>query len=240
MRPPPHAFGLERLGRTHAATQSREETMKQIYADFNDIAADGTLPLTCAGSVESISELEEGLKDGEEVWFTDGELLAKGRVFRRADATWEGKSDWSFQGRSSTKMTNARRMSGDLWKGVQLNEWTVPSAGAEDLERALERLDAVAYTMITIDAADDHCLTVGGGAGKYVVVVTFDNQAFFTLLRRDPAAGIVMLNVGGQEGDYPAEQVVGVSQALQAARVFLATGGLDETQEWVRSGQSDP
>jgi hypothetical protein len=71
--------------------------MKEVYADFNDIADDGTLPLTSAGSVSSIAELTEPLEDGDEVWFADGELRAKGRVFRRADGTWEGKSEWSFR-----------------------------------------------------------------------------------------------------------------------------------------------
>ncbi len=70
--------------------------MKEIYADFNDVAADGTLPLTCAGSVASIAKLKEAPMDGEEVWFTDGELRIKGRVYRRKDGTWEGRSDWSF------------------------------------------------------------------------------------------------------------------------------------------------
>lgn len=70
--------------------------MKEIYADFNDIAADGTLPLTCAGSVASILGLKEPLADGEEVWFTDGELRARGRVYRRKDGSWEGRSDWKF------------------------------------------------------------------------------------------------------------------------------------------------
>src|SRR5262245_20834776 len=77
----------------HLATQSSEDTMKVIYADFNDFAADGTLPLTCKGSVTSIASLKEGLKDGEEVWFTDGELRVKGHVFRCKDGSWEGRSD---------------------------------------------------------------------------------------------------------------------------------------------------
>jgi hypothetical protein len=70
--------------------------MRKIYADFNDIAADGTLPLTCAGSAESIVKLDTPLADGEEVLLTDGELKASARVFRRADGTWEGRSDWRF------------------------------------------------------------------------------------------------------------------------------------------------
>jgi len=58
--------------------------------------ADGTLPLTCAGSVSSIANLAEALEEEEEVWFTDGELRAKGRVFRSATGTWEGRSEWQF------------------------------------------------------------------------------------------------------------------------------------------------
>jgi len=30
--------------------------MRQLYADFNDLAEDGTLPLTCSGSIESIAQ----------------------------------------------------------------------------------------------------------------------------------------------------------------------------------------
>ena len=70
--------------------------MKEIYADFNDFAADGTLPLTCQGSVDSIAEEPDGLEDGEEVWLTDGDLRVRGRVFRLKDGGWEGRSDWRF------------------------------------------------------------------------------------------------------------------------------------------------
>jgi len=69
--------------------------MKEVYADFNDIAADGTLPLTCRGSIESIAQIG-GLIDGEEVWFTDGELRVRGRVFLANDGTWNGRSEWRF------------------------------------------------------------------------------------------------------------------------------------------------
>lgn len=71
--------------------------MKEIYADFNDIYSDGTLPLTCAGSVESIESFGDTLVNGEEVWLSDGELRVKGRVFRSSVRCWVAQSDWSFE-----------------------------------------------------------------------------------------------------------------------------------------------
>jgi hypothetical protein len=70
--------------------------MKEVYADFNDIAADGTLPLTCAGSVASIANLKEPLQEGEVVWLTDGGLRVSACVARRSDGSWEAHSDWKF------------------------------------------------------------------------------------------------------------------------------------------------
>jgi hypothetical protein len=74
----------------------REATMKELYADFNDFAEDGTLPLICAGSIESIGKLKEPLMDGEQVILTDGDLKVMARVFRQKDGSWEGRSDWAF------------------------------------------------------------------------------------------------------------------------------------------------
>lgn len=71
--------------------------MKGIYADFNDIAADGTLPLTCSGSIESIAMLDNELQEGEEVLLTDGELRVVARVYRRPNGSWGAWSDWKFE-----------------------------------------------------------------------------------------------------------------------------------------------
>jgi len=72
--------------------------MKEIYADFNDFLADGSLPLTCIGSKESIASLETTLVNGEEVLLYDGELTVIARVYRLANGTWEGRGDWKFFG----------------------------------------------------------------------------------------------------------------------------------------------
>ncbi len=54
--------------------------MRTIYADFNDFQADGALPLTCAGSISSIASLSGPIKEGEEVWLSDGTLWVIARV----------------------------------------------------------------------------------------------------------------------------------------------------------------
>jgi hypothetical protein len=70
--------------------------MKRIYSDFNDIAADGTLALTCKGSVDSIAALTEELSVGEQVVLSDGEMEVVARVFRLSHGSWEARSNWKF------------------------------------------------------------------------------------------------------------------------------------------------
>jgi hypothetical protein len=68
--------------------------MIEIYADFNNFAEDGSLPLTCQGSIASIDALGPVLTDGEEVWLTDGELRVQARVYRSRDGWWEARGNW--------------------------------------------------------------------------------------------------------------------------------------------------
>lgn len=70
--------------------------MKELYADFNDFAADGNLSLTCQGSLASIRALDEPLQEGETVWLSDGELRVQARAFQFGDGTWTAESDWKF------------------------------------------------------------------------------------------------------------------------------------------------
>jgi hypothetical protein len=71
--------------------------MREIYADFNDIDADGVLPLTCVGSTRSIAGLRVPLVDGEEVWLTDGELKVRANVSIAEQGWWEARSKWCFE-----------------------------------------------------------------------------------------------------------------------------------------------
>lgn len=70
--------------------------MREIYADFNNIAADGTLALTCDGSRNSIEALTNPLSEQERVWLSDGELRVQATVHLTDAGSWIARSDWSF------------------------------------------------------------------------------------------------------------------------------------------------
>ncbi len=71
--------------------------MKVIYADFNDFDEHNHLPLTCDGAVKSISQLAQPLREGEEVWLTDGDLRVRAKVRMIGQGTWEAYGDWQFE-----------------------------------------------------------------------------------------------------------------------------------------------
>ena len=124
---------------------------------------------------------------------------------------------------------------GDRWDGALNHEWRIEHASSADFEHALDRLDAKVHTLITVQREGEQHLAIGGGAGQYVVYATFDNERFWSLLRAQAATGVVMLNAGGQEGDYPASQVVTREQARRAGLAFLGTGELDPSQRWAEN-----
>lgn len=128
--------------------------------------------------------------------------------------------------------TSRRRIRGDRWDGPLNHDWTIEDASPADFERALEQLDGRSRTMLTVEGDGQRHLTVGGGAGRYVVYISFDNDDFWNLLCPIPQAGIVLLNAGGQEGDYPAKQIVDLAQARAAGRAFFDHQGLDPAQQW--------
>jgi hypothetical protein len=130
--------------------------------------------------------------------------------------------------------TNARRLYGDHWDGVLNHEWYIDAPSTDDFEHMLQRLDARRYTMLTLQGDGEQHMAIGGGAGRYVVYATFDNDEFWNLLCRTSAEGIVLLNAGGQEGDFPAMQVVSIEQARAAGHAFLEACRLDPEQRWER------
>jgi hypothetical protein len=120
----------------------------------------------------------------------------------------------------------------DQWHGVTCDEICIESPQDADVTRSIEALDAASRTTLTLERAEAS-MTVGGGQGRYVVFVRVgDDEEFWNLLSEADATGVVMINIGGQEGDFPARQVVDHEKATRAALCFLESGRRDATLTW--------
>ncbi|MDC3982186.1 Imm1 family immunity protein [Polyangium jinanense] len=129
---------------------------------------------------------------------------------------------------------SALSIHGDKWHGVLNDEWHVDRPSWDDVDKAIRRLDAKTYTIVTVQGPGEQHLAIGGGSGRYIVYATFDNCEFWNLLSTDSTNGMVLLNAGGQEGDYPAAQIVDQEQARTAARTFLLDLRLEPSLRWER------
>jgi hypothetical protein len=93
-------------------------------------------------------------------------------------------------------------------------------------------LDGESQTLVTLGINEDSYISIGGGANKYIVTVTFDNFDFYILLDSPKSEQIEALIVGGQKGNYPANQCVDLLRCLLAARTFTESGKLDDLLTW--------
>ena len=120
----------------------------------------------------------------------------------------------------------------DHWHGVTCDEICIESPQDADVTRSIEALDAASRTTLTLERAEAS-MTVGGGQGQYVVFVTVgDDQEFWNLLSKADETGVVMINIGGQEGEFPARHVVDHEMAARAAVCFLESSLRDPTLTW--------
>ena len=121
----------------------------------------------------------------------------------------------------------------DEWSGVHCGETEYEDISWSDLQKLINRLDARKYTMVIISPGEDNNLTIGGGGGQYVVVATTNGDRFFEVSRDLPGEkSTVLLNVGGQEGDYPAEMIVDEVTATACAMTYLRSGTMDDRFTW--------
>jgi hypothetical protein len=106
-----------------------------------------------------------------------------------------------------------------------------------DIDAAVRRLDNETWNDIYLKpngAAAETFLTVGGGAGRYVVSGSERGERFPTLVNPNGSeSDLVPLCVGGQLGEYPSRYVVDLDSALEAVRRFYDVGGFNCGVNWV-------
>jgi hypothetical protein len=123
------------------------------------------------------------------------------------------------------------RITADLWTGTDDAGEELRDPSWPDVEAWIRRLDGKAHTMVTLEGIGSKHLTIGGGAGRYVVYAAME-ELLRTLCAGPGTESKISLFIGGQEGDYPDHIVVDTEIALRAAKAFFETGRLDETLRW--------
>ena len=121
----------------------------------------------------------------------------------------------------------------DEWHGIHCKESAVDNPSIENAFEAIGSLDGRVKTLAVLSDRDGSSLTIGGGAGRYVVFVSTKDEKCFNLLSADTSTQEkVVLNAGGQDGEYPAQQIVGLQQVLDAVSAFFQTDVMDSNQSW--------
>ena len=125
------------------------------------------------------------------------------------------------------------QIAADRWSGVLTDDDVIVSPTLDDLHRVIGALDANIRTSVFLKGDNGAYLAIGGGTGKYIVYASPSDQQFWNLIANRPDEnGIVSLAVGGQDGDYPARQVVDKNIAIMAAESFFLKGERDPSFHW--------
>jgi hypothetical protein len=127
------------------------------------------------------------------------------------------------------------RLTIDDWTGALNHKEEILNPDLEAIEAAIRALDGERRTLVVLKGPGDHHLAVGGGGeGKFIVYMTSDNESFLTAINpaMQDASETILLCAGGQEGDFPVRQVIGVAESLAAARSFAVTGSPAESVTW--------
>lgn len=125
------------------------------------------------------------------------------------------------------------QITADKWIGVSTEDEVVVSPDLEDLHRTIEALDAEIKTSVFLKAETGAYMAIGGGHDQYVVYISPADQEFWNLIADEADAnGTISLVIGGQDGDYPARQVVDKNIAMKAAESFFLKGEREPSLHW--------
>ncbi len=122
------------------------------------------------------------------------------------------------------------------WQGNQNKGFVQPVREWLQIEAAISQLDGCNKTLVTLETEGEPHMSVGGGKGKYVVYLTFDNEQFHYVIGPSKSEAEENLMVGGQEGTYPTRLCVDREAALKAAKAFAERGAMEKSVTWAQDG----
>ncbi|MCY7390154.1 MAG: hypothetical protein LH647_01235 [Leptolyngbyaceae cyanobacterium CAN_BIN12] len=124
------------------------------------------------------------------------------------------------------------KVSVEDWQGNQNKGSVQPAKEWQQIEAAINQLDGNHRTLVTLEAEGETHMAVGGGKGKYLVYLTFDNERFHYVVEPSKPDVDENLVVGGQEGIYPAKLCVDKNTVLKAAKAFAERGAMEKSVIW--------
>ncbi|BAZ10071.1 hypothetical protein NIES4071_18850 [Calothrix sp. NIES-4071] len=142
-----------------------------------------------------------------------------------------GFEQWGKQSESEKNFVS--NLSKEKWLGNKNQDNLINEPNWDQIEAAIRELDGANHTLVTLGADEETYMSIGGGAGKYVVTVTFDNLDFYMLVDSSKPNDIEKLVIGGQAVNYPANQCIDLLRCLLAARTFALEGKLDQLLTWI-------
>ncbi|WP_199248416.1 Imm1 family immunity protein [[Phormidium] sp. ETS-05] len=123
-------------------------------------------------------------------------------------------------------------LSVEKWVGNQNQGTLIENPTWQQIESAISELNGNSQTLVTLGADEESYMSIGGGAGNYIVNVTFDGMTFYNLVDHSQPEKIEKLTIGGQLGNYSAKLCVDLQAALLVAKTFAQSGTLEESVNW--------
>jgi hypothetical protein len=121
----------------------------------------------------------------------------------------------------------------DHWHGVFDKPTDFANVDIRTITELVGRLDARKHTLLSLSTADGRVLMIGGGQGAYVVCrIDVDGRSATLTGPGSSGRATITLCVGGQEGDYPENQICTAADALCAAEGFF-TEHYPGSMNWV-------
>ena len=122
------------------------------------------------------------------------------------------------------------------WSGTECAEESTLTPDWTKVETAIRALDATVRDQLILQPDEDDFdtwLAVGGGSGQLVVTGSKAGQSFPSFCMPGvPRTPRVLLQVGGQEGEYDNDMIVSLETALVVAHAFFDAGGFECGIAW--------
>ena len=122
------------------------------------------------------------------------------------------------------------------WVGNSSEDQTIQDPTWREIEEAIKALNGREFNDLYLTPLSSNVetyLAVGGGNGQYIVTGSINNEKFPTYIEPGkPESKLVPLLVGGQEGDYPDNWIIGLELSLSVVKEFFESGGFEGSELW--------